>query len=86
MNEIVIKFLLVGEDRTWNAFKMCEVLVDHLLKTKKEQKNSKKHEIQDILIVSKLFLEKRKKVITITNAFPNILKEPNWKPNKDRNR
>ena len=56
---------------------MCEVLVDHLLKTKKEQKNSKKNEIQDILIVSKLFLEKRKKVITITNAFPNILKEPN---------
>ena len=56
---------------------MCEVLVDHLLKTKKEQKNSKKHEIQDILVVSKLFLEKRKKVITITNAFPNILKEPN---------
>ena len=46
MNDIVNKFLLVGD--AWNAFKTTWMLVDHLLKTKKEFKSLKKQEIQDI--------------------------------------
>ena len=52
MNEIVNNFLLAGDkfmlEMHLNNRDLLRVLVDHLLKTKKEFKNSKKQEIEII--------------------------------------
>ena len=52
MNEIVNKFLLAGDkfmpEMHLKYLGFTIVLVDHLLKTKKEFKSLKKQEIQDI--------------------------------------
>ena len=52
MNEIVNKFLLVGDkfmpEMQLDNPDLVIVLVDHLIKIKKEFKNLKKHEIQAI--------------------------------------
>ena len=52
MNEIVNKFLLLGDkfmpEIHFKKPDLLTVLVDHILKTKKELKNSKKQEIQTI--------------------------------------
>ena len=54
MNEIVNKFLLTGDkvmpEMHLYSLDLHIVLVDHLQKTKKEYKNLKKQEIQDIFI------------------------------------
>ena len=54
MNEIVNKFLLVGDKFVPEMHSrqpgFTIVLVDHLQKTKKECKNLKKQEIHDIFI------------------------------------
>ena len=54
MNEIVNKFLLAGDKFMPEMYLRQSgfniVLVDHLQKTKKEYKNSKKQEIEDIFI------------------------------------
>ena len=55
MDEIVNKFSLAGKKSVWNAFKtnwihVHIVLVDHLPKAKKEQKNWNKQEVQDIFV------------------------------------
>ena len=54
MNETVNKFLLVGDkfipEMHLNNLDLLIVLVDHLLKIKKEFKNLKKQEIQSIFI------------------------------------
>ena len=54
MNEIVNKFLLAGDKFMPEMYLRQAgfniVLVDHLQKTKKEYKNSKKQEIEDIFI------------------------------------
>ena len=51
MNEIVNKFLLAGDkfmlEMHSNSQNLLIVLVDHLIKTKKEFKSLKKQEIQD---------------------------------------
>ena len=54
MNETVNKFLLVGDkfipEMHLNNLDLLIVLVDHLLKIKKEFKSLEKQEIQSILI------------------------------------
>ena len=54
MNEIVNKFLLAGDKFMPEMYLRQSgfniVLVDHLQKIKKEYKNSKKQEIEDIFI------------------------------------
>ena len=52
MNEIVNKFLLVGDKfmLKTDLLDLLIVLVDRLQKTKKESKNLKKQEIHDIFI------------------------------------
>ena len=58
MNEIVNKFLLLGDkfmpesiwDLVLHIVGLHIVLVDHLQKTKKEYENIKKQEIHDIFI------------------------------------
>ena len=53
INEIINTFLLAGgkfiPEMYLNNLSLPALLVDHLLKTKKISKNSKKQEIQDIL-------------------------------------
>ena len=52
MNEIITKFLLVGNklipEMHLKQPDLLTVFVDHLLKTKKESKNLRKEEIQSI--------------------------------------
>ena len=54
MNQIVKKFLLAGDEfmpeMHWDNLDLHRALLDHLQKTKKEYKNLKKEEIQDIFI------------------------------------
>ena len=51
MNEIVYKFLLAGDKfMSEMHLDLSIVLVDHLQKTKKESKNLKEQEIQDLFI------------------------------------
>ena len=58
MNEIVNKFLLTGDkflpEMHLNNLDLRTVLVEHLIKTKKDLKNSKKQEIQ--IIFTKMIL------------------------------
>ena len=57
MNEIINKLLLAG-NKFIDRVDFCTVLKDNLLKTKKEHKNLKKQETQDIFITHKKKLDK----------------------------
>ena len=50
MNEIVNKFLLAGDKFIQDNLNLPIMLVDSFLETKKEYKNLKKQEIQDVFI------------------------------------
>ena len=52
MNEIINKLFLAG-NKFIDSVDFCTVLIDNLLKTKKEHKHLKKQETQDIFITKK---------------------------------